>query len=71
MTDEIITISDFLGMKPESFRYVLRGKRHLHFLKAQKLGKLLKCDLNVWQDPKRIVERQKIWADYCKEEKAA
>lgn len=61
-------LAEYLGVTVEYLRKVLRGDRHLHFLRAQKLGKLLKCDLNLWQDPKRISERQDVFNSYIKEE---
>lgn len=66
--NEINTISEFLDLSPGTFKYVLKGKRNLSFKKAQKLGRLLKCDLNLWQDPERITERKDEWKKYCEEE---
>lgn len=61
-------LAEFLGVTVEYLRKILRGDRHLHFLKAQKLGKLLKCDKDIWMDPKRIEERKDVFKKYMGEE---
>lgn len=62
--DQIATISEFLDLAPDTFKAILKGKRNMSFKRAKKLGLLLKCDKDIWQDEERINERQEVWGRY-------